>query len=160
MEKWFITSKQADFDAIGKKFQINPVTARIIRNRDIITDEEIQKYLYGNENDLYDPALLKDGCLGSKLLREQIQQHKKIRVIGDYDVDGVTSSYILYKGIRACGGIVDTVIPHRMIDGYGVNHNLIEQAYKDGIDVIVTCDNGISAIEAIHLAKKIGRAHV
>jgi len=153
MEKWFLSAKKADFNEIGKHFKINPVTARIIRNREMIEENQIQRYLFGNEKDLYDPKLLKDGCVGARILKTSIQENKKIRIIGDYDVDGVTSTYILYQGICRCGGNVDTVIPHRMKDGYGVNENLIEQAYKDGVEVIVTCDNGISALEAIHLAK-------
>lgn len=153
MEKWFLSAKKANFNEIGKHFNINPVTARIIRNREMIEEKQIQRYLFGNEIDLVDPKLLKDGCVGARILKTSIQENKKIRIIGDYDVDGVTSTYILYQGICRCGGNVDTVIPHRMKDGYGVNENLIEQAYKDGVEVIVTCDNGISALEAIHLAK-------
>ena len=153
MEKWFLSTKKADFYKIGQQFQIDPVTARIIRNREMIEEDQIQRFLFGNEEDLVDPKLLKDGCAGAKILKISIQKKKKIRIIGDYDVDGVTSTYILYQGICRCGGIVDTVIPHRMKDGYGVNENLIKQAYQDGVEVIVTCDNGISALEAIHLAK-------
>lgn len=153
MEKWFLTTKQADFEKIGKQFQINPVTARIIRNREMVEVEQIQRYLFGGEEDLYDARLLKGGCDGAKILKKSIQQNKKIRIIGDYDVDGVTSTYILYQGILKCGGNVDTEIPHRKTDGYGVNEHIIEQANKDGVEVIVTCDNGISALEAIHLAK-------
>lgn len=156
MEKWFLTTKQADFEQNAQIFQISPITARIIRNRGILEEDQIRRYLFGNEEDLYDPKLLKDGCLGAKLLKSCIQQNKKIRIIGDYDVDGVTSTYILYQGIIKCGGNVDTVIPHRMKDGYGVNEHIIQQGKTDGVEVIVTCDNGISALDAIHLAKHYG----
>ena len=128
MEKWFLSAKKANFNEIGKHFNINPVTARIIRNREMIEEKQIQRYLFGNEIDLVDPKLLKDGCVGARILKTSIQENKKIRIIGDYDVDGVTSTYILYQGICRCGGNVDTVIPHRMKDGYGVNENLNEQA--------------------------------
>ncbi len=156
MEKWIVRTKRAEFDKIAHKFQIDPVTARIIRNRDVIGDDQIQKYLYGGWDDLYDPKLLHDGVEAAKLLTKLIQQKKKIRIIGDYDIDGVTSSYILRSGIERCHGNADHVIPHRMIDGYGVNEHLIIQAHEDGIEVIVTCDNGISAFDAIELAKELG----
>lgn len=153
MEKWIVRTKRADFNGIAQKFHIDPVTARIIRNRDVVDEEQIRKYLYGGWEDLYSPALLFSGYDGAKLLVEKIKAGKKIRIIGDYDIDGVTSTYILLNGIRKCKGTADYVIPHRMTDGYGVNEQIIEQAHQDGIQVIVTCDNGISAMEAIRLAK-------
>ncbi|MBP7320637.1 MAG: DHH family phosphoesterase, partial [Lachnospiraceae bacterium] len=156
MEKWIVRTKRAEFDEIAKKFQIDPVTARIIRNRDVVGDDQIQKYLYGGWEDLYDPKQLHDGVEAAKLLSSLIQQKKRIRIIGDYDIDGVTSSYILRSGIERCNGIADHVIPHRIVDGYGVNEQLITQAHEDGIEAIVTCDNGISAFDAIQLAKEYG----
>ena len=156
MEKWIVRTKRADFDKIAQKFQIDPVTARIIRNRDVIGDDQIQKYLYGGWKDLYDPHLLHQGEDAAKLLADLIRAEKKIRVIGDYDIDGVTSTYILRRGIERCNGLADHVIPHRIVDGYGVNEQLITQAHQDGVDVIVTCDNGISAFGAIQLAKEYG----
>ena len=156
MEKWIVRTKRADFDKIAQKFQIDPVTARIIRNRDVIGDDQIQKYLYGGWKDLYDPHLLHQGEDAAKLLADLIRAEKKIRVIGDYDIDGVTSTYILRRGIERCNGLADHVIPHRIVDGYGVNEQLITQAHQDGVDVIVTCDNGISAFGALQLAKEYG----
>ena len=156
MEKWIVRTKRADFDRIAEKFHISPVTARIIRNRDVIEDEDIRKFLNGGWNDLYDPRQLLDGVEAAKALSGIIQSKKKIRIIGDYDIDGVTSTYILRSGIERCNGLADYVIPHRMIDGYGVNEHLITQAHQDGVEVIVTCDNGISAFDAICLAKEYG----
>ncbi|MGN0352801.1 MAG: single-stranded-DNA-specific exonuclease RecJ [Roseburia sp.] len=156
MEKWLVLNKGADFNGIGKKFHINPVTARIIRNREIIEEADIQKYLYGTLEELYDPYLLKDVVLLTDILKEKIKEKKKIRIIGDYDIDGVMSTYILREGIRACGGEVSTQIPDRMKDGYGINENLIQKAYEDGMDTILTCDNGISAISEIAYAKSLG----
>lgn len=156
MEKWLVLNKGADFRGIGKKFHINPVTARIIRNREVIEESDIQKYLYGTLEELYDPYLLKDIVLLTNILKEKIEQKKKIRIIGDYDIDGVMSTYILREGIRACGGDVSTQIPDRMKDGYGINENLIQKAYEDGMDTIITCDNGISAIPEIAYAKSLG----
>lgn len=156
MEKWLVLNKGADFRGIGKKFHINPVTARIIRNREVIEEADIQKYLYGTLKELYDPYLLKDVVLLTNILKEKIEQKRKIRIIGDYDIDGVMSTYILREGIRACGGDVSTQIPDRMKDGYGINENLIQKAYEDGMDTIITCDNGISAIPEIAYAKSLG----
>lgn len=156
MEKWLVLNKGADFNGIGKKFHINPVTARLIRNRDITDESAIQKYLYGTLEELYDSYLLKDVVLLTDILKEKIEQKKKIRIIGDYDIDGVMSTYILYRAIRFCGGDVSTQIPDRMKDGYGINENLIQKAYEDGMDTIITCDNGISAISEISYAKSLG----
>lgn len=157
MEKWFVAAKKADFDAWSKKLNITPVTARIIRNRDIFSDEEAEKFLRGTFLDLYPPELMLDMEDACAIMEEQIHLGMKIRVIGDYDVDGISSSYILTKGLRILGADVDTVIPHRMKDGYGLSTDLIEQAYEDGVKTIITCDNGIAAAEQIALAieKKI-----
>ena len=149
MEKWFIASKRADFNKLGELFHISPVTARLMRNRDLTTVEEMQRYLYGTLSDLYNPHLLKDADKGAEIIKEKIEAGKRIRIISDYDVDGVSSNYILYKGLKRCGADVDYKIPDRVEDGYGINEHLIEQAAEDGIDTIITCDNGIAAAEQI-----------
>ena len=156
MEKWFVINKGADFAGIAKRFGISPVTARLIRNREVMGDEAIARYLKGGIGELYDPHLLLDSDRLTDILVQKISEQKKIRVIGDYDIDGVMSTYILYKGITRCGGSVDFKIPDRMKDGYGINDHLIEQADEAGIDTIITCDNGIAAIGEIAHAKSLG----
>ena len=156
MEKWFVINKGADFAGIAKRFGISPVTARLIRNREVMGDETIARYLKGGIGELYDPHLLLDSDRLTDILVQKISEQKKIRVIGDYDIDGVMSTYILYKGITRCGGSVDFQIPDRMKDGYGINDHLIEQADEAGIDTIITCDNGIAAIGEIAHAKSLG----
>ena len=156
MEKWFVINKGADFAVIAKRFGISPVTARLIRNRGVMGDEAIARYLKGGIGELYDPHLLLDSDRLTDILVQKISEQKKIRVIGDYDIDGVMSTYILYKGITRCGGSVDFQIPDRMKDGYGINDHLIEQADEAGIDTIITCDNGIAAIGEIAHAKSLG----
>lgn len=156
MEKWFVINKGADFAGIAKRFGISPVTARLIRNRGVMGDEAITRYLKGGIGELYDPHLLLDSDRLTDILVQKISEQKKIRVIGDYDIDGVMSTYILYKGITRCGGSVDFQIPDRMKDGYGINDHLIEQADEAGIDTIITCDNGIAAIGEIAHAKSLG----
>ena len=156
MEKWFVINKGADFAGIAKRFGISPVTARLIRNREVMGDEAIARYLKGGIGELYDPHLLLDSDRLTDILVQKISEQKKIRVIGDYDIDGVMSTYILYKGITRCGGSVDFQIPDRMKDGYGIHDHLIEQADEAGIDTIITCDNGIAAIGEIAHAKSLG----
>lgn len=156
MEKWFVINKGADFAGIAKRFGISPVTARLIRNREVMGDEAIARYLKGGIGELYDPHLLLDSDRLTDILVQKISEQKKIRVIGDYDIDGVMSTYILYKGITRCGGSVDFQIPDRMKDGYGINDHLIEQTDEAGIDTIITCDNGIAAIGEIAHAKSLG----
>lgn len=156
MGKWFVINKGADFAGIAKRFGISPVTARLIRNREVMGDEAIARYLKGGIGELYDPHLLLDSDRLTDILVQKISEQKKIRVIGDYDIDGVMSTYILYKGITRCGGSVDFQIPDRMKDGYGINDHLIEQADEAGIDTIITCDNGIAAIGEIAHAKSLG----
>lgn len=156
MEKWFVINKGADFAGIAKRFGISPVTARLIRNREVMGDEAIARYLKGGIGELYDPHLLLDSDRLTDILVQKISEQKKIRVIGDYDIDGVMSTYIMYKGITRCGGSVDFQIPDRMKDGYGINDHLIEQADEAGIDTIITCDNGIAAIGEIAHAKSLG----
>ena len=156
MEKWVVSAKRADFQAIAEKFGIDQVTARLIRNRDIVGEPEIRQYLYGTKEDFYDPHLLKDADKLVSVLRQKIQERKKIRIIGDYDIDGVSASYILLKGLRRCHANVDVEIPDRMKDGYGINEHLIRYAYEEDVDTILTCDNGIAAIEQTKLAKSLG----
>ncbi len=156
MAKWFVAAKKADFNRIGEKYNISPVLARIIRNRDIMEDSEIEKYLYGTLKDVYDGSLLKDMDKAIGIINDKIQNGKKFRVIGDYDVDGICATYILKKGLFLCGADVDTVIPHRMKDGYGINEKLIRNAYDDGVDTIITCDNGIAAYEQLKYAASLG----
>lgn len=153
---WMLQTKRADFNALARKFSISPVTARIIRNRDVADEKEIERYLYGTVRDLYDPRLLKDMDRAVFLLKEAIDQGRRIRIVGDYDIDGVCSTYLLYQGIKRCGGRVDYQIPERIRDGYGINENIIRKASEDGIDMIITCDNGIAAVEQIRLAKELG----
>ena len=156
MAKWMLAARRADFDAIAQKFHISPVLARILRNRDLVTEQEIDRFLNGTLADLHDPSLLKGMQEAGQCLFQKIGQKVKIRIIGDYDVDGVCSAYILLRGLRLLGADVDTVIPHRMKDGYGLNDHLIEQAKEDGIDTILTCDNGIAAADQIRLANTCG----
>lgn len=156
MEKWFVETKKADFDRWAAEFHISPVLARILRNRDLTEESEIRKFLYGTLEDCYSPRLLKDMDKAVSLIVEMIEKGGLIRVIGDYDVDGICASYILTEGLRILGGRVDTAIPHRIHDGYGLNQNLIEEAREDGIRMIVTCDNGIAAKSQIELANSYG----
>ena len=156
MKKWFVSAKKADFTEIGKKFHITPMTARIIRNRDVVGEEQIRKYLHGSTADLYSPWELSGMKDGISLLQQAVAGGEKIRVIGDYDIDGVCATYILLTGLKKIGANVDTVIPDRIKDGYGINEHLIDGAKKDGIQVIVTCDNGIAASSQISYAKELG----
>lgn len=156
MEKWMVAAKRADFNRIAEKFHIDPVTARLIRNRDIIGDEEIEEYLNGSLLNLHSPWMLKGMEKAVEILMDKIDEQKKIRIIGDYDIDGVTSTFIFVRGLSKCGANVDYEIPDRIRDGYGINMQLIQQAYEEGVDTIVTCDNGISAMEQILYAKELG----
>ena len=155
-EKWYVAAKKADFQGIAKRFGIDPVTARIIRNRDVVGDDEIRQYLYGTRAELGDPARLQGGMEAASLLKQKIEAGKKIRIIGDYDIDGVNSTYILYRALTRCGAQVDYEIPDRMKDGYGLNISLLKLALEEGIDTVLTCDNGISAIAEIAYAKENG----
>lgn len=155
-EKWLVQAKKADFDKLGEQYGISPVVARIIRNRDNITEEEYDVYLNGDEKYLYSPRLFKDMEKAVHIILEKIKEHKKIRVIGDYDIDGVCSTYILTDGIKNAGGEVSMDIPDRIKDGYGINETLIQRAYEDGVDTIITCDNGIAAISQVEYAKSLG----
>ncbi len=156
MEQWMLLRKGAEFDRIAKKFHISPRLACLIRNRDVIGDEAIEQYLNGGISKLSDGYLMKDMEKSISILKEKIENHKKIRVIGDYDIDGVNATYILLEGLEKLGAEVDSDIPDRMKDGYGLNMDLIERALKDRADTIITCDNGIAAKEEIAYAKSLG----
>ncbi len=156
MAKWMVAAKKADFDKIAEKYHITPVMARIMRNRDLVEDADIEKYLHGNLEDLYDPLLMKGMKKAAEIIAEKIAEGARIRVIGDYDVDGICASYILITGLCMLGGNADTVIPHRIKDGYGLNEALVRDAAAEGVDTIVTCDNGIAAAPQIALAKELG----
>lgn len=151
-----VAAKQADFKGIGERFGIDQVTARIIRNRDVIGEKAIEKYLHGSRKDFYSPWLLKDMEKAVAILQEKIENRNRIRIIGDYDIDGVMSTYILLESLRGLGCDVDMMIPNRITDGYGINEHLIEQAWQEGRDTIITCDNGIAAVTQIRKAKDLG----
>lgn len=156
MEKWFVTMKKADFNGIAEKYQISPIIARLMRNRDVIGDDAIDFYLNGTVEDLYDGLLMKDMDRAVDILKEKIEEGKKIRVIGDYDIDGVNATYILQQGLAELGADVDTDIPDRVKDGYGLNQMLIDRALEDDVDTIITCDNGIAAMSEIAYGKENG----
>ena len=154
--KWMLYTKKADFEKIAREFHISPVTARIMRNRDVCGEEAIRRYLYGTKKDCYSPYLLKDVELAVDILQEKISKGKKIRIVGDYDIDGVCSTYLLFKALNRVGAKVDYEIPDRIKDGYGINVQMIEAAAADGVDTILTCDNGISAVVELDRAKDLG----
>lgn len=156
MEKWVLKNKVADFTHIMDKHKVSEVLARLLVNRDLIEDKEIYKFLNSNINETYHYSSMKDMIKGKDIIADKIRNKKLIRIVGDYDVDGVASTYILYTALRTCNGIVDYEIPDRIKDGYGINVNIIEKAYEDGIDTIITCDNGIAAIEQVERAKELG----
>lgn len=156
MEQWVILRKGADFEGIGRKYRISPRMAALIRNRDIVGDAAVDLYLNGTSASLGDGKMLKGMDRAVDILREKIREEKKIRVIGDYDIDGVNAAYILLEGLEAIGASVDSDIPDRIKDGYGLNAQLIERARQAGIDTIITCDNGIAAAEEIAYGKSLG----
>ena len=156
MERWVLLRKGADFEAIGKKYQISPRLACLIRNRDVIGEEAVDRYLNGTISDLYDGMLMKDMDKAIDILKEKILEDKKIRVIGDYDIDGVNATYILLEGLERLGADVDSDIPDRISDGYGLNRHLVERAYEAGVDTLITCDNGIAAADEIAYGKEMG----
>ena len=154
--KWMVYAKKADFDGLAREFSISPVTARIIRNRDVCGSEAVRKYLYGSWEDLYSPHMLKDADRAADLLLEAVRAGKRIRIVGDYDIDGVCSVYILYKALTRLGACVDYEIPDRIRDGYGINETIVEAAARNGIEVILTCDNGIAALSQLAKAREAG----
>lgn len=155
-ERWVLLRKGADFAGIGKKFHISPRLACLIRNRDIVGDEQIENYLYGTIADLGDGMLMKDMDRAVEILMEKIREGAPIRIIGDYDIDGVCATYILLEGLKGLGAVADTDIPDRITDGYGLNRHLIDRAFEAGTDTIITCDNGIAAAEEIAYGKGLG----
>ena len=155
-EKWMLYAKKADFQEIGHKFHVSPVLARLIRNRDVVGDEAIERYLNGTVDQMHNPELLPDLALAAEILEQKISSEAAIRIVGDYDIDGVCSTCILYRGLERLGARVDYEIPDRVKDGYGINESIIRAASEDGIDTILTCDNGIAAISQIALAKELG----
>ncbi|MGN0435230.1 MAG: single-stranded-DNA-specific exonuclease RecJ [Wujia sp.] len=154
--RWTVYGKKADFKAIGEQFNIDQVVARVIRNRDIEGADKIRKYLQGTLTDTYNPSSMADMDKGCDIMIDRLNQGKPVRIISDYDVDGVMSNYILYDGLKNAGVDVSYEIPDRMLDGYGINERIIKDAYDDDIDTIITCDNGIAAFSAIELAKRLG----
>lgn len=156
MQQWYVMNKAADFKKIGEKYGIDQVTARVIRNRDIVEDEDIRLFLKGDLSDCYDPAMMKDGDRLTDILIEKINAGAAIRIVGDYDIDGVMSTYILKKCLERAGADVSYVLPDRVKDGYGLNVRLIDDAYNHGIDTIITCDNGIAAVAEIAHARELG----
>ena len=154
--KWVVVAKGADFNKIAHDFHISPYLARIIRNRDAVTYEEIELFLNGDISKMHDPHLLKDMQAAVSILADAIEAQVPIRIVGDYDIDGVCASFILKKGIEAAGGIADVRLPERIRDGYGINSKIIQEANEDGIELIITCDNGIAASEEIELALSLG----
>ncbi len=155
-KNWVIISKRADFKEIAKKHSIDQVTARLLVNRNIATDEEIDEYLYADIKSCHDANLFKDIDKATDIIRDAIRKKLNIRVIGDYDVDGICSTYILTRGLEMFGAFVSYDIPHRIYDGYGLSTRLVEQAAHDNVDVIVTCDNGIAAFDEIKKARELG----
>lgn len=155
-KKWVVAAKRADFDGIGKKYGISPYLARIIRNRDVIEDEDIDFFLNGTVDRMHDPALLKDIDIAADIIMDAIEAEAPIRIVGDYDIDGVMASYILSKGLKYLGADTDIKLPDRVRDGYGINESIIRRAAEDGIELIITCDNGISASAEVNLALELG----
>lgn len=156
MEKWFIKNRKADFATIANRFGISPILARLSVNRGMNSKEELEEYLHPSMEQLYNPMELKDMKKTCELLKKKMKEKQRIRIVGDYDVDGVMATYILYTGLTRCGANVDYEIPERIRDGYGINRSIIEKAKEDGVDTIITCDNGIAAIDQITYAKELG----
>lgn len=154
--KWMVYAKKADFKQIASEYGIDQVLARIIRNRDICGSKDIDMYLNGNLKDIHNPHSMKDADKFVDIITKKIEEHKPVRIIGDYDIDGICSIYILFCGLKAAGADVDYVVPHRINDGYGINEHLIDNAINEGIDTIVTCDNGIAAYNQVRYAKDNG----
>ncbi|MFR0782554.1 MAG: single-stranded-DNA-specific exonuclease RecJ [Coprococcus sp.] len=155
-EEWRVKQPTADIRALAEQFSISPILAHIIVNREITEPDAVARYLSDDLAYAHDPALMKDMDKGCQIMKEKIRAGKKIRIISDYDVDGITSNYILYQGLQKAGADVSYDIPHRIMDGYGMNVRLVEAAYADGVDTIITCDNGIAAETAVTRAKELG----
>ena len=160
MSKWILQRKSADYATLSSKLNVDPVIVRLMVNRGLSTYEEMEEYLHPTLNNLPDPHLFADMDLACELLMEAIDEGTKIRVVGDYDVDGIMSTYILTTALREAGADVDYAVPHRMVDGYGINPDMVQRAFDEGIRFIITCDNGIAASPAIDLAKELGMTFV
>ncbi len=155
-EKWVVTAKRADFGAISRTFGITPVLARLMVNRDVNSEEMMRKYLWGDERDLYDPSTMKDILKARDLIMETVETGESIAVASDFDVDGIMSGFILHKGFTRIGGRCKIYTPDRVAEGYGLNMRIVDEALDDGCGVIVTCDNGIAAFEAVEYARAKG----
>lgn len=156
MEQWFLHTKKADFMKLGEALSVHPVITRVLVNRGVVEEKEMAEFLHPDLEQLHDPFLMKDMEKAVLLLQEAIDEKKKILIIGDYDIDGIQSTYILHQGLQRLGANVDYRIPHRIEDGYGINLSMIQEAVEQQIDLIITCDNGISAMEAIQAGKQAG----
>lgn len=154
--RWYMRTIRGDFDGIASRFGISKIAARVLVNRGMDSDEDIDEYLNAGEKEMASPALMCDLVKACEILNNKTGEGKKIRIIGDYDVDGVCSTFILYDFFRSMGADISYVIPHRVQDGYGINIDIVDQAKNDGVDTIVTCDNGIAAYEQVKHAKEIG----
>ena len=153
MAKWFVYNKSADFKGIGEKYNIDQVVARVLINRDV-AENDMAEYLNPAPEHLHDGSQMQDMSQGVSLIKDSIDKKNKIRIIGDYDVDGIQSTYILHQGLLRLGADVDYAIPDRVEDGYGINTSMVDKAHSEGVETIITCDNGIAAMEAIELAKE------
>ena len=160
MSKWILQRKAADYATLSSRLKVDPVIVRLMVNRGLRTYEEMEEYLHPTLNNLPDPHLFADMDEACELLMEAIDEGTKIRVVGDYDVDGIMSTYILTTALREAGADVDYAVPHRMVDGYGINPEMVQTAFDEGIRFIITCDNGIAAAPAIDLAKELGMTFV
>lgn len=156
MEKWFIRNKDVDFKELANSFNISPVVAKILVNRNLKEEKEIKNFLNGSLDDLHDPKDLLGIIDGVEIIKNKVHENKRVRIVGDYDVDGIMSVFILYKGLKKIGAKVDYTIPDRLVDGYGINEDIVKKAKEDGIDTIITCDNGIAAIDTVDYAKELG----
>lgn len=176
-ELWMVQTKRADFSGLAMRLGVSPVAVRVMRNRGLTEEAEMRKYLYGTLDDLYDPRLMKGMEQAAELIARKLKEGKHVRIIGDYDIDGVCSTYILLKGFQRAAkelsqrcsleagrysvekendAQIDYEIPDRIKDGYGINESIIRQASADGVDTLVTCDNGIAALREISIAKQLG----
>lgn len=155
-EKWLLRNKKVDLKAMSEKYKISQLLCKLMVNRDIIDGNIINSYINPVYKYLHSPKTMKDVVIAVDIIKRKIQENKKIRIIGDYDVDGIISVFILYTALKKCGANVDYEIPDRIKDGYGINENIVKVAYDEGVDTIITCDNGISAIDQIQYAKDLG----
>ncbi len=156
MERWVLLRKGGDFEAMGEKFNISPRLACLIRNRNVIGEAKVHKFLNGTIEEINDGRLMKGMEAAALIVKKKIKNKQKIRIIGDYDIDGINAAYILLEGIEGLGAEADYDIPDRITDGYGLNMELLKRAHEDGVDTIITCDNGIAAADEIAYGKSLG----